>query len=99
MNDSLEKNGADAGELALKAHVFWSNAEIRAEMTNEALIREEIVSAVNLTEAPDEAVCSLILDLLSYCEREQIHWSKDVVARVEQYAQKKQCPGAGRAGV
>ena len=36
---------------------------------------------VDLTEAPEDAVCSLVIDLLQYCEREKIDWTQDVMLR------------------
>lgn len=81
MNKSLYKDRAEAGEFALKAHVLWSNPGIRAKMTDETLVRNEILSVVALTEAPEDAVCSLVMDLLSYCDREKIDWAGDVMAR------------------
>jgi hypothetical protein len=83
MNNSFDK-GAEAGEIALKAHVLWSRPELCAEITDQALIREKILCAINLTEAPEDAVCSLVIDLLSYCEREKIDWAEDVMARTEE---------------
>ncbi len=83
MNNSLDQEGAEAGELALKAHVLWSNPDIRADMTNEAATRREISGAVDLTEAPEDAVCTLVLDLWRYCEREGIDWTKDVISRAQ----------------
>ena len=40
---------------------------------------------VHLTEAPEDAVCSLITDLLQYCEREKIDWTQDVMSRAWQH--------------
>lgn len=99
MNKSLDKEGAKAGELALKAHVLWSNPEIRAEMIDEALVRKEILSAINLTEAPEDAVCTLVMDLLSYCEREKIDWAEEVMARAEERLRRDQRARASRARV
>ena len=39
---------------------------------------------VHLTEAPEDAVCSLITDLLQYCEREKIDWTQGVMSRAWQ---------------
>lgn len=98
MNNSLDR-GAEAGELVLKAHVLWSNPGIRKEMTDEALVRKEIASAINLIEAPEDAVCSLVMDLLSYCEREKIDWAEDVMARAEERFGRDQRSRASRPGV
>jgi hypothetical protein len=40
-----------------------------------------VTAAVDLTEAPEDAVCSLVIDLLHYCQREKIDWQRDVIAR------------------
>jgi hypothetical protein len=41
----------------------------------------EIADMVDLTEAPEDAVCSLVTDLLEYCEREKIDWTEEVMSR------------------
>ena len=76
-----EEDGAAAAELALKAHVLASNSEILAEMTDGDRMMQEIVEMVDLTEAPEDAVCSLVIDLMHYCEREKIDWTQDVMSR------------------
>jgi hypothetical protein len=70
-----------AAELALKAHVLASDPEILAEMTDGGSMMQEIADTVNLTEAPEDAVCSLVIDLMHYCEREKIDWTEDVISR------------------
>ncbi len=42
---------------------------------------QEIAGMIELTEAPEDAVCSLVIDLLQYCERERIDWSEEVLSR------------------
>jgi L-alanine-DL-glutamate epimerase-like enolase superfamily enzyme len=81
MKNSANKEGAPAAELALKAHALASDPEILTEITERVGIMHEIVHAVNLTEAPEDAVCSLVIDLLKYCEREKIDWNEDVMSR------------------
>ena len=70
-----------AAELALKAHVLASNPDILAEMTQGDRMMQEITVTVDLTEAPEDEVCSLVIDLLQYCERENIDWNRDVMSR------------------
>ena len=41
---------------------------------------QEIVEMVDLTEAPEDAVASLVIDLLQYCERAKIDWTEDVMS-------------------
>jgi hypothetical protein len=41
----------------------------------------EIANMIDLTEAPEDAVCGLVTDLLTYCEREKIDWTQDVMSR------------------
>ena len=36
---------------------------------------------VDLTEAPEDAVSSLVIDLLQYCQREKIDWTREVMSR------------------
>ena len=80
-SNSSNKEGAAAAELALKAHVLGSNTEILAEMPEGDRMMQEIAGTVDLTEAPEDAVCSLVTDLLQYCEREKIDWTQDVMSR------------------
>ena len=77
---SVEEDVA-AAELALKAHVLASDPEFLAEMTDGEKVMQEIADMVNLTEAPEDAVCSLVIDLLRYCEREKIDWNQEVMSR------------------
>ncbi len=46
---------------------------------------QEILDSVNLTEAPEDAVCGLVIDLLQYCEREKIDWNQDVMSRAREH--------------
>jgi hypothetical protein len=78
---SGEEEGAAAAELALKAHVLRSDPEILAEMTEGDRMMQEIAAMVDLTEAPEDAVASLVTDLLQYCERQKIDWTQDVMSR------------------
>ena len=81
MKNSRNKEGIAAAELALKAHVLGSSSEILAEMTKGDRVMQEIADIVDLTEAPEDAVCSLVIDLLQYCEREKIDWTQEVMSR------------------
>ena len=74
-----------AAELALKAHVLTSAPEVQAQITDGEVLMQEILESVNLTEAPEDAVCSLVIDLLQYCEREKINWTQDVMARASEH--------------
>jgi hypothetical protein len=62
VSHSSSKEGAAAAELALKAHILRSNPEILAEMSERDRIMQEIVDTVDLTEAPEDAVSSLVID-------------------------------------
>ena len=77
----VKEEGAAAAELALKAHVLRSNPEILAEMTEGDRMMQKIADIVDLTEAPEDAVSSLVTDLLQYCEREKIDWTQEVMTR------------------
>jgi len=81
VSHSSNKEGAAAAELALKAHILRSDPEILAEMSERDRIMQEIADRVDLTEAPEDAVSSLVIDLLHYCEREKIDWTQDVMSR------------------
>ena len=81
MKKSRNRKGAPAAELALKAHVLRSNPEILAEVTEGGKMMREMTDRVDLTEAPEDAVCSLVIDLLQYCEREKIDWTQEVMSR------------------
>ncbi len=80
-SNSRNKEGAPAAELALKAHILGSNPEILAEMAEGDKMMREIADMVDLTEAPEDAVCGLVTDLLKYCEREKIDWTQEVMLR------------------
>jgi hypothetical protein len=81
---------AAAAELALKAHVLASDPEITAYLADGKGMMQEIAETVDLTEAPEDAVASLVIDLMHYCEREKIDWSEDVRARAKRYLQRRE---------
>ena len=76
---------ATAAELALKAHILASNPEILAEMTQGDRMMQEILDMIDLTEAPEDALCSLVTDLLEYCEREKVDWTQEVMSRASEH--------------
>jgi len=86
---SSMKEEVAVAELALKAHVWASNCEILAEMTEGDRMMQEIAAMVDLTEAPEDAVCSLVIDLLQYCEREKIDWTQDVTSRAWEHLRRE----------
>jgi len=88
-NQFIKNEAAAAAELALKAHVIAFDPEILAEMTDGNATMREIADAVNLTEAPEDAVGSLVIDLMQYCEREKIDWNQDVTLRANEYLQRE----------
>src|SRR5437868_10666021 len=81
-----------AAELALKAHVLISTPEILAELTDADTRIREMGDMIDLTEAPEDAVCSLVADLLRYCERENIDWTEDVMLRAWQRFRRERAP-------
>src|SRR5712691_8820157 len=81
MKNLRNKERVVAAELALKDHALGSNTEIMAEMTEGDRVMREIADMIDLTEAPEDAVCSLVTDLLQYCEREKIDWTQEVMSR------------------
>ena len=80
-NQFIKNEAAAAAELALKAHAIAFDPEMIAEMRGGDKTMHEIAEAVDLTEAPEDAVCSLVIDLMQYCEREKIDWAQDVIER------------------
>ena len=74
----MNKESAAAAEFALKAYTIESDPE--AFGVKPTAIRQ-IAESVDLTEASEDAVCSLVIDLMHYCERAEIDWGVDVVAR------------------
>ena len=88
MRNSLRaKEGAADAELALKAYVLLSNPELLAEVSDGDKMKQEIAGSVDLTEAPEDAVCGLVMDLMQYCEREKIDWTEDVMMRAKEHLQ------------
>ena len=68
---------AAAAEFALKSYIAEGTPDILRETSKLMEGRD----AVNLTEAPEDAICSLVIDLMHYCERERIDWPNDVLSR------------------
>jgi hypothetical protein len=87
MNDFLHVDCAAAAELALKAHVLITTPELFSDPRDRELMLKQIDEAVDMTESPEDAVCSLVMDLLNYCQREKIDWTNDVVARARERLQ------------
>ena len=84
-NQFIKNEAAAAAELALKTHVTAFDPEMIAEMTDGNRTMQEIAKVVDLSEAPEDAVCSLVIDLMHYCEREKIDWDQDVISRAHEY--------------
>jgi hypothetical protein len=91
-NQFTKNEAVTAAELALKAHVIAFDPELLAGMTDGDRTMQEIAEAVDLTEAPQDAVCSLVIDLMQYCEREKIDWTQDVMFRARNYIRSEQAP-------
>jgi hypothetical protein len=81
MNTPVNKQRAAAAEVALKTHVLKSNPVILAELPDGRRSMENLAGLVNLTEAPEDAVCDLVTNLMHYCRREKIDWTYDVMRR------------------
>jgi hypothetical protein len=81
MKTSLNKQRAAAAEVALKAHVLKSNPGMLAELPSGRRSMEGLSELVNLTEAPEDAVCDLVTNLMHYCHREKIDWTDDIMRR------------------
>ncbi len=74
-------NRSAAAEMALKLCLLAADPELMAEIPNGDRIMEDLAALVDLTEAPEDAVCSLVIDLMRYCERETIDWTQEVINR------------------
>jgi hypothetical protein len=75
-----------AAEFAVKAYVLKSNPRLLVDTAKGGMTLREIEDAVDLTEAPADAICSLVADLLKYCKREKIDWDQEVMLRaMEQF--------------
>lgn len=68
-------------EFALKTYVLACNSEILAEIGRGNHVIDEIRNNVSLTEAPEDAVCSLVMDLRRYCDERKIDWKEEVISR------------------
>ena len=79
---------AEAAEFAVKAHVLRSDRHVLANCENGSVVLGQVKAAVDLTEAPEDAICSLVIDLLHYCQREKIDWQRDVMARATKRVKK-----------
>lgn len=77
----MNNERCSAAEFALKAYSVGSDP---AEFGVEQSAMQQIAGAVVLTEAPEDAVCSLVTDLLHYCKREKLDWTGDVIARARE---------------
>ncbi len=77
----MNEKGAATAEFTLKA---YTSESYPAEFSIEPTAIRQIAESVNLTEASEDAVCSLVVDLMHYCEREEIDWGRDVVSRARE---------------
>lgn len=77
----MNNERCSAAEFALKAYsVRFDPAAFGVQHSS----LQQIAGAVDLSEAPEDAVCSLVTDLFHYCERERIDWNNYVVSRARQ---------------
>lgn len=74
----MNKESAAAAKLALKAYTQHCDPELA---TGRNILPLEQISSSILTEAPEDAVCSLVIDLMHYCEHEKIDWAGDISSR------------------
>lgn len=80
----MPMSDTDAAEFALKTYIFQETPEVPTESAQRQNLIDELRDSVDLTEAPEDAVCSLVIDLMHYCERRNIDWSADVMSRAVQ---------------
>ena len=81
MKNMMISGEAAAAEVALKAHILRCSPEILAGVPKGDRMMQEIADRVDLTEAPEDAICTLVIDLMQYCERQKIDWNQDVMSR------------------
>src|SRR4051794_27400771 len=81
LNEGMPTTRSAAAEFALKSYIAEGMPEITLEAPK---LMGERQDAVSLTEAPEDAVCSLVVDLMHYCEHERIDWAEDVLSRARQ---------------
>ncbi len=79
----MNTEDAAAAELALKAYTL-RDPEVLHQLADGDRIMHRIAESVDLTEAPEDAMCSLVIDLMHYCDREKIEWSGEVVSRARE---------------
>jgi hypothetical protein len=77
----MNEEAAAAAELALKIYALNSDFELRRKFAEGERLMQRAAELVALREAPEDAVCSLVLDLMHYCKREDIDWPSDVIDR------------------
>jgi hypothetical protein len=75
---------AAAAEFALKSYIAEATPETLNDLSDGPKLLRKLREAVDLTEAPEDAACSLVVDLMHYCEREKIDWSKEVLSRARE---------------
>ena len=81
MMSPMNNQNPAAVEFALKAYSVGSDRR-RFDVDDGAI--EPIAVSVDWAEAPEDAVCSLVVDLMHYCERANIDWRTDVIPRVRE---------------
>ena len=77
---TMNTEGAAAAELTLKAYTLCDPEMVHHFTGGDRLIRR-IANSIDLTEAAEDAACSLVIDLMHYCDREKIDWNNDVLSR------------------
>ncbi len=78
MHDKMITKTA-AAEVSLKAYTFCDPAML-ADLPGGERMMQQMAASIDLTEAPEDAVCSLVIDLMHYCEREKIDWDQDIIS-------------------
>ncbi|MBA3882315.1 MAG: hypothetical protein H0X73_06255 [Chthoniobacterales bacterium] len=79
----MNTEGAAAAELALKAYTL-RDPDVLHQFDDADGVMRRIADSIDLTEAPEDAACSLVIDLMHYCDREKINWNDDVLSRAHE---------------
>jgi hypothetical protein len=81
----MELESAAVAELALKIYSLAADSELQRTFREEDRLIRSATQLVELREAPEDAVCSLVIDLMHYCSEQNIDWGRDVIDRAENY--------------
>jgi hypothetical protein len=77
----MKQENAAVAELALKVYSLGVESDVRRNFHDADRLMQSASGLIELREAPEDAVCSLVIDLMHYCKQEIIDWQRDVIDR------------------